>query len=483
MWERRTPLCPGHVRRLVDQGIEVFVQPSATRVFKNSEYLAAGATLSMDLSSADVILGVKQIECEEILPDKTYMFFSHVIKGQSQNMPLLNAVMERNSTLIDYECLKEYGRVDGSRVIAFGPFAGKAGMIDSLRGLGERLLQRGCASPFLQIGSSYMYESLADAETAITRVGREIDKGVLSEPLTFVFTGRGNVSTGAQSVFNLLPHEMVSPTELADAKKNGDPSKLYGTVVGPSDYCVRTGGGSFSFDEYLTQPDLYTSNFHDVILPHSSVIMNCMYWDPEYPRIITNDQLALAWSQGNRDLLVVGDITCDVEGSIECLTRSTPIEDPFFLWDPEGRRELQDRGREGVLVLGVDILPSELPREASQHFGDRLQPILVSILHGVDSDSEMIDTATIVKDGALQEIYEYIPKLAQSTTTTTSTGLRVLLRGHLFDTGLINRSLDLLEALRVEFCVADMHVQVSCHKRLFHTLDMPCEAHLLIFCS
>ena len=142
-WERRAPLCPSHVKQMVEKGMRVIVQPCTRRVYNDAEYSAAGAELSSDLSPASVILGVKQVPQAEILNDKTYVFFSHVIKGQEENMPLLDTILERNVRLIDYECITDTGNRGDPRTIAFGEFAGMAGMIDSLRGVGEKMLASG----------------------------------------------------------------------------------------------------------------------------------------------------------------------------------------------------------------------------------------------------------------------------------------------------------------------------------------------------
>jgi len=213
-WERRAPLCPSHVRELVNEGIPVVVQPSKARVFSDKEYEDAGACISADLGGCSVILGVKQVPVDRLLPGKTYMFFSHTIKGQEENMPLLDACLQRRVRLVDYECITQGGKPNGKRLIAFGSWAGKAGMINALRGLGERLLGQGFSTPFLNIGSSYMYGSFEDARRAVLQLGDAIRSRGLPEelaPFVFVFTSNGKASRGAQEVFELLPHQVCKP--------------------------------------------------------------------------------------------------------------------------------------------------------------------------------------------------------------------------------------------------------------------------------
>uniref|UniRef100_A0A2N9H412 Alanine dehydrogenase/pyridine nucleotide transhydrogenase N-terminal domain-containing protein n=1 Tax=Fagus sylvatica TaxID=28930 RepID=A0A2N9H412_FAGSY len=193
-WERRVPLTPSHCARLLHSGsgvARIIVQPSTKRIHHDSQY--------------------------EDLPDRAYAFFSHTHKAQKENMPLLDKViLTERVSLYDYELIVgEHGK----RLLAFGIYAGRAGFIDFLRGLGQRYLSLGYSTPFLSLGASYMYPSLAAAKAAVISVGEEIaTQGLPSGicPLVFVFTGSGNVSLGAQEIFKLLPHAFVDPSRLPE---------------------------------------------------------------------------------------------------------------------------------------------------------------------------------------------------------------------------------------------------------------------------
>lgn len=222
--EKRAPLIPRHVEYLNNKyNVQFVVQSSAKRIFKDWEYRSAGAEVSADLSDCPVIMGVKEIPENFFEKDKTYMFFSHVIKGQSYNMPMLRKMMELGCSLIDYEMVTDDS---GKRLIFFGRFAGIAGMINSFWCLGERLKEQGYSdNPFLKIQQSYRYDSLEEAKKVIAEVGREIgDNGLPREllPFTIGFTGYGNVSTGAQEIAGLLPLQQISPRDLLgiDTQKN-----------------------------------------------------------------------------------------------------------------------------------------------------------------------------------------------------------------------------------------------------------------------
>ena len=223
-WERRAPLTPAHVAKLVRDGIEVRVTPSTKRVFTNAEYVEAGAMVTNDLSPANAILGVKQPANGSLLPDKTYLFFSHVIKAQPENMALLDEILEKKVRLIDYECIRKDGGGSTPRLVAFGTFAGKAGIIDGLRGLGLRLLGLGHSSPFLALGTAGTYADYADARRAIGAVGAQIAKhGVPApfSPLVFGIAGTGNVSRGAIDALGALgtPTAQSLPTVAAAAAR------------------------------------------------------------------------------------------------------------------------------------------------------------------------------------------------------------------------------------------------------------------------
>lgn len=207
IWERRAPLAPHHVEKLSRQGVRVLIQPSNRRAYPLQSYVRSGAEAKEDISEAQVILGVKQVPVDLLLPGKTYCFFSHTIKAQEANMALLDAVLDKNIRLIDYERMVDE---KDQRVVAFGKFAGYAGMINILHGIGLRLLALGHHTPFMHIGPAHNYRNAGTAMRAIRDTGYEIALGKMPRstgPLTFVFIGSGNVSQEDQAIFSELPIE------------------------------------------------------------------------------------------------------------------------------------------------------------------------------------------------------------------------------------------------------------------------------------
>lgn len=476
-WERRAPLCPDNVARLVNSGLRVLVQPSNRRIFSADEYERAGAIITDDLSPASVIFGVKQVPVENLLPERTYVFFSHVIKAQPANMRMLDTILDKRIRLIDYECITRNGLRLGPRLIAFGGFAGMAGMVDTLRGLGERLLSLGYSTPFVSLGSTFMYPRLDAAKAALKEVGALIATQGLPKdvaPMTFVFTGTGNVCTGALEMFKLLPHEMVAPGDLADVVKNGRRDRVYGAIATAEHMVARRTPGVFNKQEYYEKPTLYKPVFHERVIPYTSVLVNCMYWDQRFPRLLTIKDAAQLWAEGKQRLLAVGDITCDVNGSVEFLTKSTHIEQPFFLYDVAAQQAQDSLDGDGVLMMGVDILPSELPRDASAHFGRLLEPYVMplatsdaSVPFAAQTDLPLeLHGACITAHGELTPNYVYIGKMRKERERSVQVAqpkpegeTSVMLQGHLFDSGLINKALDLIESEGIGFDVAHVMVQ------------------------
>jgi alpha-aminoadipic semialdehyde synthase len=509
-WERRAALTPAHVARVAADGVRVLVQSSPKRVFSDAEYVAAGATITEDLSPAATILGVKQPRPGSLLPDHTHMFFSHTIKGQPESMPLLDEAIQKRVRLIDYECVRAGGRPSGPRLIAFGEFAGKAGVISGFRGLGLRLLSLGHSSPLLGVGPPHSYLTYSDARRALASVGREIAEHGLPAryaPMVVAVVGRGNVSRGAVDAIDALNGpasggngrgtgsigsagpvvQWVGLDELpALSALAGTPGahqhRVYAVLLGASDVVTKSGGGAFDKEEYYAHPERYQPSFHSTVAPHISMLVTTMYWDRRYPRLLTASQLRDLGPRETRRLLMISDLTCDVNGAVEGLTRTSTIDDPFYMHDAAAGRE-GPRGVDGpgVVMLGVDILPAELARESSAHFGDCLMPFLGALArcHPVPDAAMLpaapavasalppeLEAATITSGGQLTRRYEYIAgmrHLAQRNDSAARAnavpGSTVLsLCGHIFDSGLINRALDVVEKAGASFDLLDVQV-------------------------
>lgn len=415
--ERRIALVPDHVKQLIEEGIEIEVVRSAKRIFNDEKFKTAGAELVDEVTDSQVVLGVKEMPIGYFKEGKAYIFFSHTIKGQSYNMPLLKNMMDSKITLIDYEKIADES---GKRLIFFGRFAGLAGMINSLWSLGQRWNVQGLENCFLKIKQTHKYNSLVEAKAVIKEVGDFIAENGLPEsvsPLVVGITGYGNVANGAKEILDLLPNEEISPDELIGLKNRKDISnkKVY-VVVFKEEHLSKPleEGKDFDLQEYYNHPERFESQFEQYI-PHMTILMNCMYWDDNYPRIVTKEYLKGLFADGNPKLSVVGDVTCDPDGSIECTHKGTEIEDPVFVYNPATGEPTMGFNGDGLLIMAVDILPSELPRESSQTFSDALIGFMPKIASADYNDSfedldipAEIKRATILHKGELTPDYKYL---------------------------------------------------------------------------
>ncbi|KAK7265501.1 hypothetical protein RJT34_33121 [Clitoria ternatea] len=497
-WERRAPLTPSHCARLLHGGTSVsriIVQPSTKRIHHDALYQEVGAEISEDLSQCGLILGIKQPKLEMILPDRAYAFFSHTHKAQKENMPLLDKILAERASLYDYELIVGD---NGKRLLAFGKFAGRAGMIDFLRGLGQRFLSLGYSTPFLSLGSSYMYPSLAAAKAAVISVGEEVATQGLPLgicPLVFVFTGSGNVCSGAQEIFKLLPHTFVDPSRLCDLHKADTDQprhgskrifQVYGCVVTAQDM-VEPKNPMKVFDktDYYAHPEHYNPVFHEKIAPYASVIVNCMYWEKRFPQLLSQKQMQDLVRKGC-PLVGIADITCDIGGSIEFVDRTTSIDSPFFRYDPIMDSYHDDMEGNGVVCLAVDILPTEFAKEASQHFGNILSQFVIHLASATDITKlpAHLRKACIAHGGVLTSLYDYIPRMrnsdsedvsensANSSSNKRKYNILVSLSGHLFDQFLINEALDIIEAAGGSFHLVNCHVGQSAKAVSFSELEV-----------
>lgn len=416
-FETRVPVIPEHVSLLAKKnGIRFIVEPSTQRAFDIHEFTAAGATVAdLKESHASVILGIKEMPIDFFQRDTVYIFFSHTIKGQKYNMPMLQRIMDVGATLIDYERVVDPA---GKRLIFFGNWAGMAGMSDTLRSLGKRLEYEGISpNPFLGLKETRSVKDLAELKNEFKKLAKRISgHGVPKELNPFVvgFAGYGNVSRGAQEMFDILPHISITPEELPSLKPNKN--RLYKCIF-KEEHMVEPINPSAHFDlqDYYTHGTTKYRSIFDRHLPYLTVLMNCIFWTSKSPRLLTKEFIERHWHEASRKLRIVGDISCDIEGAIEFTLTSTTPEQPVFTYlIDQDRIELGVKG-DGPVVMAVDNLPCELPREASTSFSSTLVdyiPLLADADFTVPfqklSLPRELKDAVIVYRGQLTEEYQYI---------------------------------------------------------------------------
>jgi len=418
-WERRAAIVPDDLKKIIaETGTRAYIEKSSKRFFKEEEYKKAGASLCEDMTPGDVIFGVKEIPIEKLLDNKTYIFFSHTIKGQKEGMPLLKKIIESSSTLIDYEKITNDKK---QRLVYFGNFAGDAGTIDILSLMGEYWEHKGIKTPFSECKRAHGYTSVDDAKEHIKFIGEKIEKDGISlklTPMVVGILGYGNVSKGVQSILNALPVEYIEPDALKELSGNSkENNKIYVCVFKEKDLVKSKTGKGFDLQNYYGHPENYISVF-EKYLPYITILVNAIYWETQYPRFVTWDALKTLYEKSNNPKLCgIADITCDLNGSIECTVKSTDSGKPSFICNPITKTITDGVKGEGVLVLAVDNLPCELPKDSSKFFSNSLSQLVPNLLNA-DYNSTLkesglcseVKKAVIVYNGKLTENYEYLKK-------------------------------------------------------------------------
>lgn len=416
-WERRVPLIPEHLIELKDKfGIETIIQPSEIRVFTDKHFKDAGACINEDLSSSSVVFAIKEIPIDLFEPKKTYVFFSHTIKGQKFNIPMLKRMMDLRCNLIDYEKISDE---KGRRLVFFGRFAGLAGMIDTLWALGQRMRWKKIKNPFSEITQTIYYKNLEEAKLHIKKIGNKIQKEGLPDsliPLVVGFAGYGNVSKGAQEILDILPVKEINPKQLRSIHNNPSNKFIYKVVFKEEDIVERISKDkNFNLQEYYKKPDLYRSVFHQY-MNQLTILMNCIYWNSQYPRLITKKFMKENYNCKTK-LQVIGDISVDINGAIEFTEKVTTPDNPIFVYNHLSGEVIDGYVGSGIVVMAVDNLPCELPRESSKTFSNILLtfvPPIVKANFSVEFDNlnlpPEIKKAVILYHGKLTPDYRYMNK-------------------------------------------------------------------------
>lgn len=379
--DRRVPLNPAQCRRLLDEypGLEIVVQPSEIRCFADAEYAQLGLPLRDDLSDCDILMGVKEVEIDALLPGKTYFFFSHTAKEQPYNRGLLQAVVEKGIRLVDYEYLTD----DGARVVAFGRWAGLVGAYNGLRGWG---LLTGAYT----LKPAHQCHDLPELLEQLDRVALESAR--------ITVTGGGRVAGGACETLDAAGIEAVGPEAFL---RGGFGHAVY-TRIDPWHYARRRDGSAFDFEHFVAHPEAYESAF-DPWGERTDLFIPCHYWDPRSPTMVEREHL----QSGRFPIRLVADISCDIGEPVASTLRASTIADPFYGYAPQTGRETAPFEAGAVTVMAVDNLPGELPRDAATDFGEALiRHVLPEVLGR--RDSGMLERASITAGGRLTEHYAYL---------------------------------------------------------------------------
>ena len=385
--DKRVPLTPDECREVKEKfpEVELFVQPSEIRTFDDSEYLDLGFELKEDLSDCDVLIGVKEVPYDMLIPNKTYFFFSHTTKEQPYNQKLLQTILEKKIRLVDWENLTNE---KGSRVIAFGRYAGIVGAYNGV----------------LTYGKKFNLFDLKPANQCFDMAEMKGEYAKVELPnVKISVTGNGRVSHGAMEVLDGMGIKKVSVDDYLN--KDFDEAVYCQLLV--SDYNIKK-DGSFDKKEFYSNPTEYVSNFGRFAKTTDLFIAGA-FWDPDAPVLFTREDT----KSDDFRIKVVADITMDIDGSVPTTLRPATIADPCYDFNPQtGELEESFSSESNITEMAVDNLPCELPRDASRDFGrEFIDNVLPNLLQG--SPNRMIDEAAITtNEGTLTEKYSYLEDYA-----------------------------------------------------------------------
>ena len=384
--ENRTPLVPEHIKKYKESNpnINFIIQPSNSRCFSDEEYELCGAKINENLNECSIIFGVKEIDPNILINNRTYLFFSHTFKinKQQKNIEkhkkdLLLSILNKKITLIDYENIR--GK-NGTRCLGFGRFAGIVGCYNTLNLLLKVLGKQSLASAY----------KINDYERLVLNL-----KNLYFPKTKILVTGDGRVAKGVIELLNLTNIKAVSKKDFLE-KKFDQP--IFCNLE-TKDYVTNNSSTNFNLEHFIDNPQDYSSSALQY-LKETDILISAHYWDPSSPKIFENEDL-----KDLQNLKIVGDITCDINGSVPTTIRSTTIEEPNYWIERYNLKEI-DENNDGIAVMAVDNLPSELPRDSSTEFSEGIINEVLPFL--LKEDDGRILNGTITTDGSFLEKYNYL---------------------------------------------------------------------------
>ena len=359
---------------------EFIIESSDLRVFPDAAYEKLGFTVTDDVSDADVMIGVKEVPIEALIPNKKYIFFSHTIKKQAHNRDLLQAILEKNIELIDHETI---AKKSGARLIGFGRYAGLVGAYNGFRALGLR--------------DGLFNLPKVETLSCLKEVKSELDK-ITIPPIKILLTGTGKVARGAKEIINHLKIKKID-NGLYLTSKFSEPVFC---VIDVMDYNKRKDGKVGNKPEFYVHPYKYESNFMAYAKETDMFIAGHFYGN-DAPFLFTREDA----KSPDFNINLVADISCDVDGPVASTLRASTIDDPFYGYDPATEKEVAFDAKDAITVMAVDNLPCELPKDASEGFGEMFLEHVIPAFFNDDEDG-ILKRAKITQNGELTRRFAYL---------------------------------------------------------------------------
>ncbi|TXB65306.1 alanine dehydrogenase [Vicingus serpentipes] len=380
--DERVPLSPIQCKEIIDKypNVNLVVQKSDVRRITEQEYIEQGIELVDNVDDCDIILGVKEVPKKDLIPNKTYFYFSHTIKKQSYNRDLLLEMLNKNITMVDYETLTN---AKGNRLIGFGKYAGIVGCYNSFYAYGKRTGK-------FDLKRAYQCVDRAEMEAEIPKIN-------LPNDYKIVITGGGRVATGIIEILNKINIKKVSAQEILN---NTYSEPVYAQLL-VDDYYKMKDDSSFKRSDVYKTPEKFERDFMK-FAKIADMYISGHFWDNKAPYIFNREDA----KNSEFKIKVVGDVSCDIDTAVACTIRPSTIANPLYGYDANNEKETNFDNENAITVMAVDNLPCELPRDASADFGrefiDKILP------HLIDDKEQLIERATICKNGNLMPKYEYL---------------------------------------------------------------------------
>lgn len=384
--DRRVVFTPSELvklKKLFPQA-EIKIESSDIRVFKDDEYTDLGFEVTEDMSDCDVLIGVKEVPVDALIPNKKYFFFSHTIKKQAYNRKLLIACLEKNIELIDHETIVDQ---TNHRLIGFGRYAGIVGAYNGFRAFGIKY----------ELFNLPKAETLHDKAALIERLRRP-----MLPPIKIVLTGHGKVGMGAKEILDAMKIKEVS----ADDYLTKTYTQPVYTQIDVLDYNKRQDGQKLDKNDFYSHPEAYVSDF-ERFTKVSDIFMAGHFYGNGSPVILTREML----NAPDNKIKVIADISCDVNGPIESTLRASTIAEPLYGYYPSTGEEVAINHPGAVVVMAVDNLPCELPKDASEGFGEMFLTHVIPAFYNNDKDG-ILQRAKITENGQLTERFKYLQDFA-----------------------------------------------------------------------
>jgi len=391
--ENRTPFSPAQISNLLNKfpNLKIIVQPSNRRCFKNEDYLKAGAQITDDLRSADIIFGVKEVDVSTLIKNKTYLFFSHTSKVRQYigqvivdkaiiyKKELLKEVIKKNITLIDYENVRDVSG-EGYRYLGFGRFAGIIGAYNTL-------------NLYLKLNNKQQLPRAFEINN-YEQVKKLISKQNFNK-LKILLTGSGRASKGA---IEQLKHANIRQVLINDYLNNKYDEAVFCNISAKK-HIERKDGKTSTYEDFNLNPHEYNYKVKNFLFD-TDMFIACHYWDAKFPKLFYPKEISEF-----KNLKIIGDVTCDINGSVPTTIRSTSIAKPYYSINTDLMKEIE-LGNKGIAVMAVDNLPSELPKDASEEFGDSIITEILPYL--IDEDDGRINRATTASNGKFSSKFNYL---------------------------------------------------------------------------